>query len=41
MCRWLMNTIATAVGVTGADGGAVEDIGDSSLDSGVIDSLLA
>lgn len=36
----LMNTIATAVGITTADGGPIEDFGDSSLDGGVIDSLL-
>jgi hypothetical protein len=37
----LFNTIATAVGVTGADGGPVEDFGDPSLEGGVLDALLA
>jgi hypothetical protein len=36
----LFNTIATAVGVTGEDGGPVEDFGDPSLEPGLLGSLL-
>lgn len=37
----LFNTIATAVGLTGAEGGPVEDFGDPSLTPGVLPQLLS
>ena len=37
----LLNTIITACGVEGANGGPVTDFGDSSLEGGLLDELLA
>lgn len=37
----ILNTIATAVGITDESGGPIDDFGDPSLSGGLIDSLLS